>query len=243
MWSRAELKARGKAAFKANYWRCVLVALIITAILGGGAGGSQAFRSRGEQSQAAWDHPSYTEELVDADQGLVRIEVDAGSWGAAVFPWFLGGSVVLLVLGILVINPLQVGCDRFFLENGSAPADLGEVAYAFRNRYYDAVTTMLLKDVFLFLWSLLVIPGIVKSYSYRMVPYILADEPGISGTDAITLSRQMMLGHKWETFVLDLSFLGWHLLGAVTLGLVEIFYAAPYEAATDAELYRALAGR
>lgn len=89
---------------------------------------------------------------------------------------------------------------------------------------------MVLRDVFIFLWSLLfLIPGVIKHYSYRMVPYILADDPEIGAMDAITLSRQMMDGHKWNTFVLDLSFLGWDLLSALTLGLLGVFYVNPYK--------------
>jgi len=90
-------------------------------------------------------------------------------------------------------------------------------------------------------WSLLfIIPGIVKSYSYRMVPYILAENDEISGKEAIELSMQMMNGHKWNTFVLDLSFLGWQILSAFTLGILSVFYVAPYIHATDAELYKTL---
>ena len=73
-----------------------------------------------------------------------------------------------------------------------------------------------------------------------MVPYILADDPTIGGKDAITLSRQMMNGHKWNTFVLDLSFIGWELLSVLTAGLLGLFYVKPYEAATGAELYQVL---
>ena len=82
--------------------------------------------------------------------------------------------------------------------------------------------------------------GIIKAYSYRMVPYILKEHPELSGTKAITLSRQMMNGHKWNAFVLDLSFIGWIILSALTLGILHIFYVGPYIQATDAELYEAL---
>ena len=86
-------------------------------------------------------------------------------------------------------------------------------------------------------------PGIVKSYSYRMVPFLLADHPELSGTETITLSRQMMNGHKWNAFVLDLSFLGWHILSILTLGLLGIFFVNPYQLSTDAELYRVLSAK
>ena len=73
-----------------------------------------------------------------------------------------------------------------------------------------------------------------------MVGYILADEPEIGVMEALRKSKQMMQGHKWEAFVLSLSFLGWEILGVVTFGIAEIFYVRPYVEATFAELYLAL---
>ena len=87
---------------------------------------------------------------------------------------------------------------------------------------------------------LLVVPGIIKAYEYRFVSYLTADHPEMSGTEVITLSRQMMRGHKWRAFVLDLSFLGWYILSAFTFFLLSIFYVNPYKHSTDAELYKAL---
>ena len=100
---------------------------------------------------------------------------------------------------------------------------------------------MFLRELFLCLWSMLrIVPGVIKRYSYRMVPYILADDPIIGAGDAITLSRKMMNGHKWNTFVLDLSFIGWDLLSILTMGLLGVFYVNPYQFSTDAELYQVL---
>ena len=82
---------------------------------------------------------------------------------------------------------------------------------------------MFLMQVYLFLWSLLfAIPGIIKSYSYRLVPYILADNPDMNSDDAITLSREMMNGQKFEVFVLDLSFFLWWILSSITFNIVVI---------------------
>jgi len=97
---------------------------------------------------------------------------------------------------------------------------------------------MLLYSLFVFLWSLLLIfPGIIKSYSYRMVPYILRDNPDLSATEVITRSREMMDGHKGNAFLLDLSFIGWVLLGVITCGLVMVLWTRPYMENTNAALY------
>lgn len=99
---------------------------------------------------------------------------------------------------------------------------------------------MLRRGVQIFLWYLLlIIPGIVKSYAYRMVPYILADNPNIGSKEAIKLSNEMTNGHKFNMFVLDISFIGWYLLGILAL-IVGVLFVLPYVNATEAELYLAL---
>ena len=176
--------------------------------------------------------------------------------GKAAFQANYGNSVLAVLLliastgiegplgplfAIFVLYPLQVGVKRFFLMNSYYPADLNEITFGFHNEYGNTVLTMFLTNLFLGLCTLLFFPiGIVKAQSYRLVPYILAENPGIGATEAITLSRQMMDGHKWDAFVFDLSFIGWYLLNLLTLGILGILYVYPYHYAADAELYRAI---
>ena len=87
---------------------------------------------------------------------------------------------------------------------------------------------------------LFVVPGIMKAYSYRLVPYILADNTDIAPMDALKLSQEMMNGHRMNAFILDLSFIGWFILTLLTCGLLGIFYVNPYYHATNAELYLAI---
>lgn len=90
------------------------------------------------------------------------------------------------------------------------------------------------------LWSFTIIGGIIKTYSYYLVPYIIAENPNISAKDAIMLSRRMMNGHKWECFIAGLSFFGWELWNLMSVGLVGIFFANPYKFAFFAEYYAKL---
>lgn len=249
MWNRQEIKARGKAAFKANYWRCVLVALILAAIIGGG---SASGRSSGHSdnndfsitNDGTFDvggvtfHYNTPEQFAEAfEEAMEEARPALPFVGAA-----MGIAALLgLAVKLLLVNPLEVSCDNFFLRNAEQPAALDELSRGFTPRWQHNVVTLLLRDVFIALWSLLlVVPGIIKIYAYRMTPYIMAEHPEMSGTEAITLSRQMMNGHKWNTFVYDLSFLGWYLLVGVTAGIVGVFYVGPYKSAADAELYRAI---
>jgi uncharacterized membrane protein len=100
----------------------------------------------------------------------------------------------------------------------------------------------LLHTIYIALWTLLFfIPGIVKSYSYAMTYFIMNDDETIGANDAITKSREMMNGHKWELFMLDLSFFGWILLSILTFGILS-FWVTPYMNLAHAEFYRRLKG-
>lgn len=138
-------------------------------------------------------------------------------------------------------NPVEVGTARFFTRNLNQKAEVKEVAFGFDNNYRETVKTMFLRDFFTFLWGLLfVIPGIVKAYEYRMIPYLLADDPTMTKDQAFAQTKRMMNGNKWRVFVLDLSFIGWYLLAIPTLGLSSLFYVSPYKKMTDAALYEEL---
>ena len=89
-------------------------------------------------------------------------------------------------------------------------------------RWPHMAWTMFLTTLYLILWSFTIVGLFVKSYSYFLVPYIMAENPTMGANEAITLSRRMMKGHKWECFVMQLSFIGWHVLSALTFGLVGI---------------------
>lgn len=243
MWTRSELKERAKVAFKRNYWKCVLVALLLALLMGGGVGSSLR---RNQNSYTEEQRAAIHELAVGSDSTLVQTFFDFVDREASVrssrITISLGGlGLVGLVLSLMVFNPLIVGCYRFFLKNSWSNAELNELGAGFKDNWGNVILSMFLRNLFIALWSLLlIVPGIIKMYSYRLVPYILKDHPELSATDAITLSRKMMNGHKADAFVLDLSFLGWLILSALTVGILHIFYVGPYIQATDAELYKAI---
>lgn len=150
--------------------------------------------------------------------------------------------VFALAISIFVCMPFQVGGCHFFLDNAiSCKASPLRILDVFKNNYKNTVITMFHKMIRVFLWSLLfIIPGIIKSYEYYMVPYIMADHPDMNYKDALELSRKMMDGEKWKTFVLELSFIGWSILSLFTFGILSILYVNPYFNQTKAELYLTL---
>lgn len=155
-------------------------------------------------------------------------------------------GLILLLAGVVLFfywcffqNIIQVGRCRYFLENRIYPeTKFGRIFFIYRlKRVGNVASIMFFKYLYLTLWSFTIVGGVIKLYSYRMIPVILAENPSISRTDAFRLSRQMMYGNKWKTFLLDFSFLGWIVLSIVTFGLVSVFWLHPYRTATDMELY------
>ncbi len=235
MWTRAGLKANALAIFKANYWKTVLIAFIF-AIIGGIGAGSTFGSSSSADSEIVEEYSSMSQ-MTEQD-----MEVLFGVLAIALVI-IIVVLVIAIAISAFVFEPLIVGCDRYFVVNHYQPADIGEVGFGFKTNYLNVVKTMFLTKLFVALWTLLlIVPGIIKSYAYMMVPYILADNPDIDSKEARRLSEQMMNGHKWDAFVLSLSFIGWFILRAIPVVgfFVGLFWVNPYYSQTLSELYIAL---
>ena len=151
----------------------------------------------------------------------------------------LGGSLAATIFLVNIIG--EVGTRRFFIHNHRDKGEVGHLFESFSSSYLNQVLVMLLKNLFVWLWSLLlIVPGIIKYYEYLMVPYILTDNPEISWDDAKEQSRAMMEGEKMNAFLLHLSFIGWFLLDIITIGILHILFTGPYMAQAEAELYHVL---
>lgn len=259
MWIRRELKQRAKELLKLNYWKIVLVSLILMMISGGTGGSSGSIgnttNSQIHENEYDYVYDDYNDDYDDdfdydhhdrdfSDFFFGRLPGGFSlSYGliAIIIAVFLIVLAISLATRILAFNPLIVGCQRFFTRCDKQEGTLNDVVFSFSSSYGNVIKTMLLTDLYIFLWSLLlIIPGIIKSYEYRMIPYILGEHPELSTKEAFALSKQMMDGEKWNAFVLDLSFLGWTYLGILTCCILNIFYVNPYIHLTDAQLYLVL---
>lgn len=267
MWRRELLKQRGKSAFKANYWKCVLVALVLSIIVGGGGTGVNAgnqfsrdnsieenidnFDSFDDSYTDNWDIDEFDDmdDLTDPDFGGGSNPLIGDLRNNPVFGMIIAIVLVALIigsaLGILLLAPIEVGCRKFFLDNSEGRGDdVGTMFYAFKSNYKNIVKVQFFRSMFVFLWSLLlIIPGVIKAFEYRLVPYLLSENPNMDRKEALGLSKKLMYGNKLNAFVLDLSFFGWEFLSALTLGILGLFYVNPYVYATEAELYRVLSGK
>ncbi len=173
---------------------------------------------------------------------LVGIRSLVGTDEAAVIVMLLGALALLFLFQVFVAGVCRTVVIRLFLEGRCYEKVPGQrIWFLLRvKKWRHVAAANFVTDMFLFLWSLTLIGGIIKSYSYHLVPYILAENPAIKTLDAINLSRKLMKGHKWECFVLELSFFGWELLGILTLGLSNILFTEPYKMAVLAEYYARL---
>ncbi len=154
------------------------------------------------------------------------------------------GMLLSAVFYIFGKNILRVGECRFFMESLTYPeTQISRLLMIYRvRRTRKTARTMLLRNVYQFLWDLTVVGGCIKHYSYLMVPYILAENPNLESKEVFRISKDMMHGNKWRAFVLDLSYFWWYLLGFLTLGLADVFFLNPYRTAARAALYMQLRG-
>lgn len=156
---------------------------------------------------------------------------------------FIGLSMLLsLLFWMFVQQVYTVALRRVVLEGEEyEKLSLARLTFPWREgRWRRIGGAMLRRAVYQFLWGLTIVGGVIKRYSYYLVPYILAENPTLTGREAITLSRKMMKGHKWQCFGYELSFLGWSLLSGLTFGLSQLLFSAPYQAAFFGRYYAAL---
>lgn len=254
MWTRGELKSKAKDFLRKFYWKAFVVALIITIVTSGGTtNGSNHNKSVNNGTGFQLDAPFST----DGDSFFQGIQLN-DSMGNAItdnmpMMWGvifgLGGAIVLLAISIaigfkvFIGAPLEVGGRSFFSKGAESDEEVhfAHLGMAFRgNHYMNVVWAMFYRGFLNFLfYLLLIIPGIIKAYSYSMVPYLLADNPSMDAKRAIQVSEDMTNGQKMEMFILDLSFIGWYILGALLFG-IGIFFVHPYAYATKAQLYLTL---
>lgn len=143
---------------------------------------------------------------------------------------------------LVLTGPLSMGLSLVFMKlvRNHPEIELGDVFFSFSQRFSKDLILGLMITVFTLLWSLLfVIPGIIKSYAYSMAYYISLDHPDWGWKECIDESIRITEGHKGELFVLDLSFIGWYIVGSLCLG-VGALWVSPYHMTAQAHYYEAL---
>lgn len=154
------------------------------------------------------------------------------------------GSIVALLFSIFIQNNMRIGSARFFLENRFYDKiTVSNMLFVFRSKKVrHCAWIMMVRVIFNLLWFLTIVGGVIKFYSYRMIPYLLAENPEMTRKEAFQLSMSMMKGNKFRTFLLDVTFVPWWILSVITFGLVQYLYLEPYMRSAYAELYIELRG-
>ena len=150
----------------------------------------------------------------------------------------LSFSNISNILSLLAL-PLSWGLTVSLLRNHREESvDLENLFDGFRGgRYTRVFCALFLVNLFTFLWALLlIIPGIMKAFSYALTPYILWDEPELTAKQAIARSCEIMEGRRWKLFCLYLSFIGWGILSVLTFG-IGFLWLLPYMNASFAAFY------
>ena len=221
MWNRQQVKEQAKQIMKRNYWKMFVVTLIASTLTG--------------------EKTTIIERIQDFASNHLSYEAPPIFYSSNFQYIFYSFISIASILGILytifIGNVIVVGKNRYFIKNHVENPELGEIFSGFKGNYLNVVKIMFLMDLKTLLWLFLfIVPGIIKAYEYSMIPYLLAENPNLSADEAFFLSKQMTTGQKVNLFVLDLSFLGWIILGALCCG-IGLLFVQPYPEATKAEVY------
>lgn len=169
--------------------------------------------------------------------GAIATYIEFGSESYEIYGTTITLSYMSEIISLIISSLLSFGYLNFFLKiSRNENAEINDL-WSKINMFFPYLGVSILIGLFTSLWSLLfIIPGIIASFSYSMTYYIMLDNPNMSCLDAIKESKRIMKGHKWDYFVLNLSFIGWILLGIFTLGILYI-WLVPYIAVTECNFY------
>ena len=226
----SELRQRARDALNGR-WLVAIIAGLVASVLGGVSSPSMSFNFdfssadfTNEDMQVLFDQLGINTEILNKIFAVIGALAVVG----------LVYAIIMFVIG----SAVGVGYSAFNLDLvDGREAKLGRLFGSF-GIWKTALVTNLLRGLYVALWSLLlIIPGIIASYSYAMTNYILAENPDMAPNDAIAASKEMMKGNKLRFFCLELSFIGWVLLSILTLGIGNI-WLVPYMQASYAAFYR-----
>lgn len=234
--TRAELKTEVKQLFKGRWKDAILLCIIISLLTIFGVMSDYSSRMRSGDPSSNGETFKQLGTFTGADLSLILAVV-------------VGFLLVQLVVA-LVIQLFRIGTSYAMLDWVRQPErkihPVSDSTIGFTKRYGWALVGLIIyKAILVFLWSLLlIVPGIIKAYAYTQTFYVYKDmlattsagQPRPRYRDAVTRSRQLMKGHKWQLFVLQLSFLGWALLSVLTAGIGQL-WLTPYTYGVFANYY------
>lgn len=235
----SDFRRDAREALRGKWVMAVLVGLVATLLGGTTFGGGPELKLNIDSSGIAPSVQIAGQTVYSFGRGL----------GPGVKAFLVGGAVYLTVIVVVLAalyfvlgSVVRVGYARYNLGLMDHETPAFDTLFTYFPHWKTTAISQLLRTLYKFLWSLLfVIPGIVASYSYAMTDYILAENPELSAGEAIARSKEMMEGNRWRLFCLNISFIGWMLLAALTFGIGDLFLQ-PYREAAVASFYWEVSG-
>ncbi|MBE6826334.1 MAG: DUF975 family protein [Ruminococcus sp.] len=232
MWSREMLKKNAWNSLKGYYWMAFLVCFVAQMLGGGTANTSSSFSFPSSSMTELTELSSEDPESIFAVLAIL----------AMVFVIFIITYVFVMAFALAIYaflgGPVEVGKCKFFQQARTGDVNFSYLFHQFGGgRYMNTVKVQFFRMLYTTLWSMLFwVPGIIKGLEYFLIPYLMAENPNMSKDRAFEISRKTMDGEKWNLFVLQLSFIGWVLLGIMAC-CIGTYFVVPYQQATFAEFY------
>lgn len=233
MWTIGMLKRNAWNALKNYYWTGFLVCFLAAIFSDSLSGGSSYFTLSPPVSGMLQAFPmavpmagTAAEEFEDPFFVLVYVVTMIFSFGIA------------FLIYTFLVNPVEAGKSAFFFKARNGDVRIGYTFDAFRSgRYMATVKTMFLRMFYTWMWSILfIIPGVVKSLEYSLIPFLVAENPNLPAKRVFEISRRTMEGEKGKLFLLHLSLVGWYLLGLMAC-CYGVYFVLPYHQAVKTEFY------
>ncbi len=233
-----DFRSIARAALDGKWKIAVLVGLVAT-LLG-------AIEDMGPEAKVNIDVSNFNASFEFAGQTIFST---SGGLNSNINAFFIGSftyiMIVALVMGIvyfILSSMISVGYAKFNLNLIDRLEASFDDLFAYFSYWKTTAAAKFLQSIYVLLWSFLfVIPGIIASFSYAMTEYILAENPELSPSEAIHISKQIMEGNRWRLFCLEISFIGWSILCAFTFGIGNL-WLTPYKQAAIAAFYREVSG-
>jgi len=220
-------------------WGLAVIVGLVAVLLGGAAGAGPEIKLNIDISGANASFEIAGRTIYSTGGSL---DSDVGAFLVASRIYIVLAGLVLAVIHLVMGSVVGVGYARFNLELVDRKEPGFEHLFRYFTHWENAICTSLLKDLYVILgFLLLVFPGIIAAYSYSMTAYILAEHPEMSASEVLAASKDMMRGNRWRLFCLEISFIGWAILSAFTLGIGNL-WLTPYENAAKAAFYREISG-
>ena len=232
MFTASEFRRIARDKLRGHWGRSIIVTLIVSLICGM-SGIYNLIRDLGHMDYDLLFSGNYSDFLA----GYTSVETAGSVFGTLM-------SLALSIAVILFSGALALGHCKYYMDLvAENRQDEVSVIFSRFDIFLKAMGLNLFMGLFIWLWSLLfIVPGILSTYLYRLAPYLMAENPGLGIREAVNMSKELMAGHKWRLFCLQLSFIGWNLLCMLTLG-IGYLWLTPYQNAAEAAFYLEVTGR